>query len=80
MNMKTANLISPSGFNTAVGLVSFQSNTNSELKAIRGFGSAVTSEKKNSRVWRVRGGLPAFAHEPAQTLTRRIKPKQKPKP
>ena len=34
--------------------------------------------KKTAQSWRVSGGLPAFAHEPAQTINTPEKPKQRP--
>src|ERR1051325_5607390 len=54
------------GHNAQAGLVSFESNTQPGSSSDAGILTA-RSSKKNSLVWRVRGGLPAFAHEPAKT-------------
>jgi hypothetical protein len=60
MNIETANLMSPSQFNTSVGLVSLESNTQLKSNSDQaGFWRRCHRRKKDSRVWRVRGGVPA---------------------
>jgi len=80
MHMETANLISPLGVNTAVGLVSFESNTQPGAKTDPGIWQRDHQRENIRGVWRVRGGLAAFAHEPAHRTNTRPETKTEIKP